>query len=198
MNTIDFYNNKSTQLIERYDNAEMSLLHQLLLKYIPTKAMVLDIGFGSGRDLQFLHDHGYDIWGTDPTKNFVENAKIRFSENRDHFFEEGIPFQKKALEKTVQFDAVISIAVWMHLQHDQYAEAVENIVGVSKPGSVVVISYSEGEREDKDERYFEEVDLENLIELFLAKDFKLIKTIKNEDSLKRNSLSWITVVFKHD
>lgn len=198
MNTIDFYNNKSTQLIERYDNVEMSLLHQLLLKYIPKKGIVLDIGFGSGRDLQFLHDQGYDIWGIDPAKKFVENAKIRFSENKDHFFEEGIPFLENALWKTVQFNAVISIAVWMHLQHDQYTDAVESIVSVSKPGCVVVISYSEGEREDKDERYFEGVDLENLIELFLAKDFKLIKTIKTEDSLKRNSLSWITVVFKHD
>ncbi len=107
MNTIDFYNSKSTQLIERYDNAEMSSLHQLLLKYIPPKGIVLDIGFGSGRDLQFLHDNGYDTWGIDPAKIFVENAKIRFSGNREHFFKEVIPFQKKALGKTVLFDAVI-------------------------------------------------------------------------------------------
>ncbi len=198
MNTIDFYNTKSTQLIERYDNAKMSSLHQLLLKYIPPKGKVLDIGFGSGRDLQFLYDHGYDIWGTDPAKKFVENAKIRFSKNRDHFFEEGIPFQKKELEEMFQFDAIISIAVWMHLRQDQYAEAVENITSVSKPSGVVVISYSKGKREDEDERYFEDVNLKNLIKLFLAKDFKLIETVENEDSLKRNSLSWVTVVFKHD
>ncbi len=198
MNTIDFYNAESTQLIERYDNAKMSSLHQLLAEYISPKSKVLDIGFGSGRDLQFLYNNDYDIWGIDPAKKFVENAKIRFPEKKDHFFEGGVPFQKKALGKALKFDAVIVIAVWMHLRYDQYSETVEGIANVSRPGCVVVISYSEGERDDEDERYFESVDLENLIELFLAKDFKLIKTIKNEDSLKRNFLSWVTLVFKHD
>ena len=198
MNTTDFYNAKSTQLIERYDNAKMSSLHQLLVKYIPSKSKVLDIGFGSGRDLQFLYDNGYNVWGIDPAKKFVENAKIRFPEKKDHFFEEGIPFREKSLGKMLKFDAVIVIAVWMHLRYDQYSETIENIANVSRPGCVVVISYSEGERYDEDERYFESVDLENLIELFSVKDFELIKTIKNEDSLKRNSLSWVTLVFKHD
>ena len=198
MNMIDFYNAKSTQLIERYNNAKMFSLHQLLVKYISPKSKVLDIGFGSGRDLQFLYDNGCDIWGIDPAKKFVENAKIRFPEIKDHFFEEKVPFQKKTLGKKLQFDAVILIAVWMHLRLDQYAGAVDSIANVSKPGCVVVISYSEGERDGDDERYFEGVDLENLIKLFLTKDFKLIKTIKNEDSFKRNILSWVTVVFKHD
>ena len=65
MQTVDFYNSKSKELIKRYDNADMSELHKLFLQYIKPKCSVLDIGFGSGRDLEFLKEHNYKIWGND-------------------------------------------------------------------------------------------------------------------------------------
>jgi len=54
MTTTEFYNTNALQLIDRYENADMSLLHQVFLQYLPTGSKVLDIGFGSGRDLEFL------------------------------------------------------------------------------------------------------------------------------------------------
>ena len=66
METTQFYNRQASELIKRYDNANMSSLHKLLLESIPQGGKVLDIGFGSGIDLQFLHDEGYDVWGMDP------------------------------------------------------------------------------------------------------------------------------------
>jgi len=197
MTTIDFYNNQSTDLIQRYDNAEMSSLHQLFSKHILPKSRVLDIGFGSGRDLQYLNDHNYDIWGIDPSKNFVKNAKERFPDRQEQFFEAGLPFDKKVLELT-KFNAIISIAVWMHLEHKDYPEAVKSIINVSRPNSVIIISYSEGSRAEQDGRYFEDIDLDYLCELFASSGFALIDTVKNEDGLSRGSLTWITVVFKHD
>ena len=197
MSTIDFYNNKSSELIQRYDNAEMSSLHKLLSTYIPMKSKVLDIGFGSGRDLQYLHDNNYDIWGIDPSQSFVENAKERFTDKRNQFFEASLPFEKNLFELT-KFDAVISIAVWMHLKLQNYPEAVKNIINVSKPDSMIIISYSEGLRAEEDGRYFENVNLDYLCELFSNKGFNLIETVKNEDGLSRGSLTWVTVIFKHD
>jgi len=59
MKTVDYYNTNVTNLVARYDNADMSQLHQLLLKHIPKNSTVLDIGFGSGRDLDFLQNQRY-------------------------------------------------------------------------------------------------------------------------------------------
>ncbi len=95
----------------------MSLLHQLLLKYIPPKSTLLDIGFGSGRDIDFLYTNGYDVWGLDPSVKFVENIKQRFLNFKKHFFKAGVPFDKKRIRLNKNFDAVISIAVWMHLKY---------------------------------------------------------------------------------
>ena len=197
MQTINFYNNKSKILIERYDNANMSSLHQLLLKYIPQNSSVLDIGFGSGRDLDFLQSYGYDIWGIDPSNKFVANAKNRSPTKKDQFFEASVPFDKKEFGLDKKFDAVITIAMWMHLQHKQYKNAVESIVSVLNNSSTVIISYSEGSRVG-DERYFEDVDLEYMTQLFKDKGFSLIETVTNGDSLDRDSLTWITVIYQHD
>lgn len=197
MLTTSFYNINFKELIDIYDNADMSSLHRLLLKYIPEKSRVFDIGFGSARDLQFLFDNNYDIWGIDPSYGFVKNAKIRFPTKQDQFFKASVPYDKEVLGLNIKFEAVIIIAMWMHIQHREYENVVESIVSVLKDSSTVIISYSEGYRA-KDERYFENVDLGYITQLFQNKKFTLIKTIKNEDSLKRDNLTWITVVYKHD
>ena len=197
MKTVDYYNENITKLVDKYDSADMSQLHQLLLKYIPDNSTILDIGFGSGRDLDFLQSCGYDIWGIDPSVKFVENIKKRFPNIQKQFIETGIPFDKSSIGLNREFDVVVSIAMWMHLEHTQYADALESIVSVTKDNSTIVISYSEGNRID-DGRYFVEVNLKYLVELFNKNDFSLVETIKNGDSLDRDSLTWVTVVFKND
>ena len=197
MRTVDYYNTNVENLVARYDNADMSQLHQLLLKYIPKNSTVLDIGFGSGRDLDFLQSYSYDIWGMDPSTKFVENAKNRFPTKKDQFFEAGVPFNKNNIDLSRAFDAVTSIAMWMHLRHKEYKNAVESIVSVLNNSSTVIISYSEGSRVG-DERYFEDVDLEYMTQLFKDKGFSLIEKVTNGDSLDRDSLTWITVIYQHD
>jgi len=197
MATLSYYNKKSAQLIDRYDNAEMSLLNEVFLKHIPKNNRLLDIGFGSGRDLDFFNKRGHDIWGIDPTVNFVEYAKKRFPNQKSHFFRSNLPFNKDIFGET-KFDAIICIAVLMHLKRKEYPEAVKSMINVSSPNSVIIISYSIGQRAEEDERYFEEVDLNHLSELFSSNGYILIDTVKSGDTLNRDSLTWITVVFKHD
>ena len=195
--TTDFYNTHSAKLINRYDNASMSSLHNLLIKYIPQKSRVLDIGFGSGRDLQFLQTLDCNIWGIDPSSEFVKNAKNRFPNFKEQFFKASVPFNKEQFTLNEKFDIIMSVAMWMHLKNKQYASVVDSILSVSKITSTIIISYSEGSRVN-DERYFEDVDTDYLIELFKNRGFFLVETIINGDSLNRDSLSWKTVVFKHD
>jgi len=60
MATLKFYESNVGILSERYESADMIMLHNQLLKYIPAKSKVIDIGFGSGRDLAYLRSNGLD------------------------------------------------------------------------------------------------------------------------------------------
>ena len=73
--TQQFYENHSHDLIARYDSANMSALHQLLVKHIRPNSKIIDIGFGSWRDLSFLRSNGHDIYGIDPVEAFVVQAQ---------------------------------------------------------------------------------------------------------------------------
>ncbi len=156
MNTLNFYNKNSSDLIARYDNAGMSTLHKLFFKYFKPNCSVLDIGFGSGRDLAVLKENSYDIWGIDPSKEFVANAQNRFSNISNHFTQIAVPFQTEELPFNRKFDAIIAIAMWMHLKHTEYINVIKNIVNLANSKSTIVISYSKGTR-STDERYFEDV-----------------------------------------
>jgi len=197
MNTINFYNSKSAELISRYDNADMSELHKIFLQYIKPQCSVLDIGFGSGRDLQFLKENNYDIWGIDSSNKFVENTQTKFSDISNHFIVNKVPFSTDQTPFKIKFDAIITIAMWMHLKKEQYKNVVNDIVNMTTDKASVIISYSKGNRSN-DQRYFEDVDLEYIIQLFTQHNFTLIKTTSTKDSLNRDSLTWITIVFKHD
>jgi len=197
MTTTKFYNDNATKLIERYENANMTSLHQLCLQFLPKNANILDIGFGSGRDLAFLKKHNYGVWGIDSSIKFVENAKVRFSDISNHFIQSRIPLQTEILPFQIKFDAVISIAMWMHLKKTEYPDIIQDISRLTTEKATVIISYSEGKRM-KDERYFEDVDLQYITQLFKQHHFTLIHHISNSDSLNRKTLKWITVVFKHD
>lgn len=198
MGTQAYYDTHATRLLQEYQQADMTVLHQLLNKYIHPHSKVCDIGFGSMRELEHLHSHGNDIWGVDATEAFVSNAQKHFPEIKEHFIQATLPFQRP-LPFSRDFDAVISIALWMHLKKEQYTDAVKDITALfgTKKG-VVVLSFSKGSRNDTDERYFEEVDIEYLNKIFSRYDFYLTEQITTADSLQRGNLSWITLVYKND
>ena len=197
MNTINFYNSKSIDLINRYDNADMTELHKIFLQYIKPRCRILDIGFGSGRDLQFLKENSCDIWGIDPSSKFVQNIQTKFPDISNHFIQDKVPFSTNKPPFSIKFDAIITVAMWMHLKKEQYENVINDIVKITKDKAFILISYSIGNRIE-DQRYFEDVDLKYMIQLFGQHNFTLIKTTSTKDSLNRDALTWITIIFKND
>jgi 2-polyprenyl-3-methyl-5-hydroxy-6-metoxy-1,4-benzoquinol methylase len=136
-NTIAFYETNVGLLISRYDSADMSELHQLLAKHITPNSKIIDIGFGSGRDLAFLQSNGYDIYGIDPVEAFVIQAQHRFTDIREHFRVGSFISSDIPSDWLNSFDTVISIAVWMHLKAHERPKAIDTIKALVKPNGIV-------------------------------------------------------------
>ena len=197
--TISYYDRSSEGLYTAYENADMSALHKLLTEQLHHNSKVLDIGFGSGRDLAFIIQKlGCDTWGVDPSVKFVQKAKKRFSSIEGHFFQGLLPNLNLPKNLYGTFDTIIMIAVWMHIPKEFYAESIQKLCSLLKPGGKIIISYSITPRLNETERYFEEVDSKLMQELFY--DNQCIKTLetKNDDGLQDRSIIWKTEVYRYD
>jgi SAM-dependent methyltransferase len=194
--TQQFYEQNFHDLIKRYESVDMSALHQLFAKHIPLKSKVIDIGFGSGRDLAFLESSGHNIYGVDPVESFVVQVQHRFPDIREHFRVGSFLSSDIPSEWLHSFDAVISIAVWMHLKAVERPKAIELIKSLLKPNGMIILSFSLGGRDNDDGRHFEPLELQEVIDEFSDAGMSLIESVCTNDSLGRDSIEWATVVLK--
>jgi len=193
--TLEYYDRNAPDLIERYNSAEMSAVHRLLERYISRSSNILDIGFGSGRDLLYFGSRGATGWGIDGSQVFVNRFKEEQPSMKERLFYSVLPALTLPNSLLGFFDIIFSIATWMHLPKEEHFEAILNIKKFIKPGGSVILSYSTTPR-GNDPRFFEEVSPEKTALLFESFGFALIETTTTEDGLARDSIEWVTQVFK--
>jgi SAM-dependent methyltransferase len=192
--TLNFYKNNAKKLITKYDNAELIQLHSIFKQYINTKDKVLDIGFGSGRDLKFIYNITPNIFGLDSCDFFVKNMENNGFKGRvSTSILPDINIDK--FEYTVDgFDIVISIAVFMHLSILEIERSIENIKKILNKNGVIIISYSL-QRQVVDERHFESLNQDMIMKIFKKLNLKLIEQFQSNDGLNRK-IQWVTQVFQ--
>jgi len=188
--TLNYYNKNANSLLERYEKANLKKLQEYMLKFINNNDFILELGFGSGREINFLLKNGFNnIYGIDGCKEFVKKARERFNSNNFYFSilpDINIP-------KNIKFDFIYSIAVWMHLPTEVYEKTVNNIANLLKENGKILLSYSLDERKEK-ERYFQKVDEILLETLFKKNNMKKLDEIITVDSLNRK-IQWKSVVY---
>ena len=192
--TLQHYENNANMLVNKYDNANMDKLHSLFNKHIKKDDVVLDIGFGSGRDLNFIKQNiTSNIFGLDGSKEFVNNLK------KDNFYQDRVflsilPNIDIINFEVEKYDVIISIAVLMHLTLREIEQTIQNMKSILNQNGLIIISYSTKSR-DTDDRVFYEISKEEMTKLFIQNSFKEIDCMVNRDNLGRN-IEWITQVYE--
>lgn len=193
--TIEYYDSRTDELIERYDSADMSGLHAVFDRYIQPGQKVLDVGFGSGRDMRYLKRRGVDLLGIDASEAFVRHFKERQPSQNQIVFHSILPDIALPKEREHSFDAIYSVATWMHLPKEVHYEAVLSIKRFLKADGIVILSYSCTPREN-DPRFFEAFVPEQVADLFELAGFGLIEDVVTGDGLGRDEVKWVTQVFQ--
>ncbi len=111
-----------------------------LLRYLPAKARVLEVGFGYGRDLAFLLGHGHRAWGVDLSAEGRRLAEERLG--RAGLAAERLltgAFEASDVPDG-QFDAVFSHRVAHLLVTDEaVATFTERVRRALRPGGVLCV-----------------------------------------------------------
>ncbi len=115
--------------------------------------MSIDVGCGTGRDLQWLSDHGYPAIGCDPAEEMLAEAGRRYP--RLDFRRDGLPELSSIDGESM--DNVLCSGVLMHLCQAEIASAIQTFARILRPSGRLVVSVRsgrEGAEREPDGRLF--------------------------------------------
>ena len=131
------------ELNKELGNIDIYLLDQILKNSI-TKAMkVLDAGCGEGRNLVYLLNNGYDVFGVDANATAIKMLKMSANAHEPERFVE-TTIEEMMFPPNV-FDYIISSAV-LHFarDHDHFNAMIKAMVAVLKPKGTLFVRMTTG------------------------------------------------------
>jgi SAM-dependent methyltransferase len=214
--TVSAYDASAATLAARYAAADVSSFHRLLMAHLPPGGRMLEIGCGSGRDAVFLASSVFRVVATDASAAML--AAFRTSNHADLIVTEypdsrlihqpvvqvaqaAVPLPADHALLADRFDAVVAMAVVMHIPDADLFEFAYQVRQLLQPGGTVILSASEGRSLDADSRdnqgrLFRERPAGELALLFERLGFRLVLREENTDGLGRDNLRWTTLVLR--
>jgi len=188
--TINYYDEHASQYFDSTSQVDLAMLYKEFLEYIPKGGRIMDLGCGSGRDVKWFRDQGYDAYGLDASEKLVKIAKDKF----------GIPLEAGCIEEWVvdeAFDGIWCCASLMHLDDKSIDRFLSNLRCNLRLGGALFISVKEGidSGVSEDGRYFRDFDEESFSTLLSTyKCLRIEKIWYTDDKLHRNSFRWLNAI----
>ena len=195
--TINYYEQNSSNLSSRYENADVSEIHKLLLQTFDKNSELLEIGCGSGRDASFMSKNDFNITAIDGSINMIKEAKNIHPELFKKLFHKTLP---NDLEFDKKFDGIYSIATLMHLSKNDLKITISKIYNLLNQNGKFLMSVSlfrddiNKDGFDDKGRFFLVLNFDEWVNLLENIGFKILKTKTNTDGLDRNGIQWLTLV----
>lgn len=192
--TIEYYNNNANDYFDSTSQVSLEELYNKFLSYIPIGGSIMDLGCGSGRDVKWFRDHGYDAYGLDASEKLVSIACRKLQ----------IPIELGIIEEWVAEEPVDGIwccASIMHLDEEAVEQFFSNLKYNLKSKGVLFMSVKSGietgiDRYGRYLRDFEESDIHEL--LARHQELELKGLWYTEDKLERDSFKWLNILVKKD
>lgn len=138
------------------------------------KAKVLDLGCGSGRDAQYLHDNGLEVLGIDLSEGLIKEAQLRHPEADFAVMD----IQNLNLPED-EFDGVWSKLTILHIAREDLPGLLQDLLRIIKGNGVLMIETKAGSGEamepvsfnKEEKRLFVYYSLDELLKLFKEAGF---------------------------
>jgi SAM-dependent methyltransferase len=128
------YQNQAVQgsaLAFRYGRAQIEVHFDRQVATLPPTAKILDVGCGTGHQMQALGSKGFEVCGVEPAESMRNIARTRLP---DATVRDGsvldLPFEKET------FDFVYVIEVFRYLAHDDNVRGLREVFRVLRPGGI--------------------------------------------------------------
>lgn len=196
--TLEYYNNNAHYIFNQYNRATEGI-SSFFTSAFPSRTKILDIGAGTGRDMQCLLDRGYDAYGIEPSAKLRQLALNKYPALDGRLFDGSIPVLDDSFSG--QYDGVLCSAVLMHIPKELLFDTAYSIKRVLKHRGNLLISIpgqgpnTDSNHRDEHGRLFNDYYPEYLQLLFERIGFQLTGKWETADSLGRGERTWITLLF---
>jgi SAM-dependent methyltransferase len=196
--TLKYYDDNADSMFQMYSSLQSPLVKYCALAF-PPGSEILDIGSGSGRDVDFLLKQHYEAWGAEPSSRLRAISLSKFSHLQGRIFAAGLPGLAAQIGR--KFDGILCSAVFQHIPEEQQLEAASDIRNLLKPNGRLLLFLSKDRpgldafSRDEGGRLYTQLDPEAVILLFGRLGFKCIGNWDEpQDGMGRPGFTWQTLL----
>lgn len=180
-----YYSKHAKEYIESTIHADMSKEYQMVERYLQKGDAILDVGFGSARDMLYFQSKGYRVEGIDPEIEFVNHAKdlglnVKVGDIR-------------SFSSDKKFKLIWCCASLLHLKREEIFKTIDRLISCLDDDGILFVSMKYSLQEDGIDdkgRYFT---------YFSDKDISLLPNVIEtsiKDDPTRDDVRWVNVVMK--
>ena len=191
--TEEYYQDNSKLFFDETVNADVSLLHEKFLSYVPSGGRILDFGCGSGRDAKFFASSGYVVSAIDGSSQLCELA--RAYSGVDVKCMDFMEFDEKEA-----YDAIWACASLLHVKTFLLPSVIDKMRLALVPGGIMYMSFKRGEFEgERDGRFFNDMTEESFASVLASvKGLTLVEQWYSEDVRRGKDVRWFNAVVRKD
>jgi len=183
------YGAQAQALAAQYESVTFADVHRDVLHLFPrTAGTVLDIGAGSGRDAAALARMGHRVTAVEPTAELRAEGQRLHVDGAIDWRDDHLPDLARTRASGQRYDLILLTAVWMHLDAQERATAMQALAALLAEGGRAVMSLRHGPVPEG--RRMFDVSADETIALAASHGLTVCHHSKREDMLGREGVSW--------
>ena len=187
--SVAWYDRNIAAVAAAYEALDPTSVHAWIDGLLPAApALILDVGAGTGRDAAWLARLGHDVVAVEPSAAMRAEGERRHPDNGLRWLADRLPSLSATQRLGLTFDLILLSGVWQHVAPDERPRAMRKLLGLLKPGGVLVLTLRHGPAAT--ERLMHAVSVEEIVGLARGHGAMIARVVESPDAAGRSEVSW--------
>ena len=183
------YNRLAGEIVSDYESLTFEEVHPATFDLLPPpKALILDVGAGTGRDAAWLARRDHRVVAVEPSRKLRRAGRELHESPGITWVDDCLPDLEVVRDAEAAFDLVWLSAMWMHVPPGDRSRAFETLIALLKPGGGMMFSLRLGPLPP--ERPMAVVSAGEITELARGRGLEVVRVTEHEDAAGRPEISW--------